>query len=44
MVDSNSLEHGCRMVYAGVPSFSALGSEDGAVPTFCFLLCLRLGC
>ena len=27
------------MIYAGVPSFSALGLEDGHVPTFWLLLC-----
>ena len=27
-------EHGCRVIYAGVPSFLALGLEDGHVPTF----------
>ena len=28
------LEHGCRMIYAGVPSFCGLRLEDGHVPTF----------
>ena len=37
-VDSNTLEHGCRMIYAGVPSFFGLGSEDGGVPTLALLL------
>ena len=27
-VDSKKLEHGCRMIYGGVPSFCGLGSED----------------
>ena len=25
------------MIYAGCPSFLALGSEDGDIPTFCFV-------
>ena len=37
-VDSQKLEHGCRMIYAGVPSFFGLGLEDGHVPTFWLLL------
>ena len=32
------LEHGCRMIYAGVLSFFGLGLEDGHVPTFRLLL------
>ena len=31
-VDSNKLEHGCRMIYA-VPSFLGLGLKHGRVPT-----------
>ena len=29
-----NLEHGGRMIYAGSPSFSGLGLEEGQVPTF----------
>ena len=32
------LEHGCRMIYAGFPSFFGLGSEDRYAPTFWLLL------
>ena len=32
------LEAGCRMIYAGVPSFFRSGLEDGHVPTFWDLL------
>ena len=32
-VDSNKLEHGCRMIYAGSPSFFDLGFEVGHVST-----------
>ena len=28
-VDSKKLEHGCRLLYAGRPSFFGLGLEDG---------------
>ena len=35
---SNKLEHVCRMIYAGVPSFFGLGLEDNHVETF-WLLC-----
>ena len=28
-MESNKLEHGCRMVYAGILSFFGLGLEDG---------------
>ena len=38
MVDSKMLEHGCRVIYAGFPSFFGLGLEDGHVPTFWLLL------
>ena len=38
LLDSKKLEHGCRMMYAGVPSFFGLGLEDGPVPTFWPLL------
>ena len=31
-VDSNNLEHGCRTILVGCPSFFGLGSEDGRVP------------
>ena len=37
-VDSNTLEHGCRMMYAGFASLFGLGLEDGHVPTFWLLL------
>ena len=37
-VDSKQLEHGCRMVYAGFPSFFGLGLEEGHVPTLWPLL------
>ena len=37
-VDSKKLEHGCRMIFAGLPPFCRLGLEDGHVPTFWFLL------
>ena len=33
-IDSEELEHGCRMTYAGSPSVFALGLEGGDVPTF----------
>ena len=36
--DFKKLEHGCRMIYAGVPSSFALGLEDGHVSTFWLLL------
>ena len=36
--DSKKLEHVCRLIYAGFPSFCGLGLEDGHVPTFCLLL------
>ena len=32
------LEHGCRMIYAGVPSFFGFGLEHGHVSTFWLLL------
>ena len=32
-VGSKKLKHGCRMIYAGCPSFFGLGWEDGDVPT-----------
>ena len=38
IVDSKKLEHGCRMIHAGFPSFCGLGLEDGHVPTFWNLL------
>ena len=37
-VDSKELEHGCRLIYAGIPSFFVLGLEDGHVPTFWLLV------
>ena len=37
-VDSNTLEHGCRMILAGFPSFTGLGLEGGHIPTFWLLL------
>ena len=40
-VDSNKLEHGCRIVHTGVPSFFGFGLEDGHVPTFWLLLYCR---
>ena len=36
-VDSDKLEHGCSMSYAGVPSFFHFGLEDGNVPIIQFL-------
>ena len=36
-VDSEKLEHGWRMIYAGFPFF-VLGSQDGHIPTFWLLL------
>ena len=33
------MEHGCRMICAGLPSFVDLELEDGHVPTFWLLLC-----
>ena len=38
VVDSNKLEHGCRIILAGFPSLFALGLKDGRVPTFRLLL------
>ena len=37
-VDSNNLEHGCRMINDGFPSFVGLELEDGRVPTVRLLL------
>ena len=37
-VDSNKLEHACKVIYAGFPSFFGLGLEDGHLPTFWILL------
>ena len=34
-VDSKKLEHGCRMIYSGFPSFSGLGLDDGHVYKVC---------
>ena len=34
---SKKLEHGRRLIYAGVPSFFGLGLEDGHVPSFWLL-------
>ena len=36
--DSKKLEHGWRMIYAGVPFLCSMGLEDGHVPTFWLLL------
>ena len=36
-VDSKKLEHGCRVIYAGLP-FLVLARKDGHVPTFWLLL------
>ena len=36
--DSKKLEHGCRVICAGVPSSFGLGLEDSHVPTFWLLL------
>ena len=33
-VDSKKLEHRCRVINAGCPSFFGLGLEDNHVPTF----------
>ena len=33
-VDSKKLEHGFRLIYAGVPSVFGLGLDDVGVPTF----------
>ena len=38
IVDSRKLEHACRVLYAGCPSFFGVGLEDGHVPTFWLLL------
>ena len=35
---SRQLEHGCKMIHAGCPSFFGFGSEDVHVPTFWLLL------
>ena len=32
-VDSNKLEHGCGVIYDGVPSVFGMDLEDGHVPT-----------
>ena len=37
-VDSEKLEHGCRMIYAGFACFFDLALEDGHDPTFWSLL------
>ena len=34
-VDSKKLEHGCRMIHIGFPSFFGLGLEDAHVPIVC---------
>ena len=36
--DSKMVEHGCRLIYARIPSFFGLGLEDGRVPAFWHLL------
>ena len=38
IVDSEKLEHGRRMIYAGGPSSLGFGVEGRLVPTFWFLL------
>ena len=35
---SKKLEHGCRSIYAGVPSLSSLDAENGHVPNLWLLL------
>ena len=37
-VDSEQLEHGCRMISAGALSFFGLELMDGPVPTSCLPL------
>ena len=41
-VDSKKLEHGCRMMCVGLPSFFGSGLPDGHVPTFWLSLCGNL--
>ena len=36
--DCEKLEHGCKMIFAGFPSFCGLGLEDGHVPIVWLLL------
>ena len=36
--NSKKWEHGCRVIYAGFPSFFGLGLLDGRVPTFWLLV------
>ena len=36
-VHSRKVEHSCRMIYAGSPSFFGLGLDDGHVPSCGFL-------
>ena len=36
-IDSRKLEHGCRMIYAGVPLVFGVGLEDGHVSNFWLL-------
>ena len=38
LVDSNKLEHGCRMVYARFPSFVGFQLEDSHLSMCCLLL------
>ena len=42
--DSTQLEHGSRMIYAGLPSFFGLGLEDGLAPTFWLLVYVVFYC
>ena len=42
-VESKKLEYGFGVIYASFPSFFALGSEDGQIPTFWLLLQWRVG-
>ena len=41
-VGSQKLEHGCRMIDAGFPSFFGLALDDGHVPTFWLRLSIGL--
>ena len=34
IVDSEKLGHGCKIIYAGFPSFFGVGLEDGHAPNF----------
>ena len=41
-VDSEKLEHGCRMIHADFGSYCTVGLEDGHVPTFWLLLYIHM--